>query len=165
MVGTGNLPLNRHPGLIFYIQSPVVGPRHLLDAIELFIDDFHLILLELTEQAWQESKQGLLSQLREKDANLRTRSQRLWVSIGSRDFSFNQRERVAVELEQMTRADLIRFIRSLRSDRADRLILCSYGEAHRQGERIKEVKTRHVGAGWFIQGTRNMKQLAAFGPQ
>lgn len=138
VVGTGNLPLNRHPGLIFYIQSPVVGPRHLLDAIELFIDDFHLILLELTEQAWQESKQGLLSQLREKDANLRTRSQRLWVSIGSRDFSFNQRERVAVELEQMTRADLIRFIRSLRSDRADRLILCSYGEAHRQGERIEE---------------------------
>ena len=115
-----------------------MGPRHLLDAIELFIDDFHLILLELTEQAWQESKQGLLSQLREKDANLRTRSQRLWVSIGSRDFSFNQRERVAVELEQMTRTDLIRFIRSLRSDRADRLILCSYGEAHRQGERIEE---------------------------
>ena len=138
VVGTGNLPLNRHPGLIFYIQSPVVGPRHLLDAIELFIDDFHLILLELSEQAWQESKQGLLSQLREKDANLRTRSQRLWVSIGSRDFSFNQRERVIRELELMTRADLIRFIRTLRSARADRLILCSYGEAHRHSERISE---------------------------
>ena len=23
VVGTGNLPLNRHPGLVFYIQSPL----------------------------------------------------------------------------------------------------------------------------------------------
>ena len=136
VVGTGNLPLNRHPGLILYVQSPVAGPQALLDAIELFIDDFYLVLMELSEQAWQESKQGLLSQLQEKDANLRTRSQRLWVSIGSRDFQFDQRERVAAAVAAMSRAELIRFLRSLRSHQADRLILCSYGEAHQQSERI-----------------------------
>ncbi len=134
VVGTGNLPLNRHPGLIFYIQSPVTGPRHLLDAIELFIDDFHLILLELSEQAWQQSKQGLIHQLKEKDANLRTRSQRLWVSIGSHDFEFDQREKVVSVLEQMSRADLIRFVRSLRSATADRVILYSVGDAHLQSD-------------------------------
>lgn len=138
VVGTGNLPLNRHPGLILYVQSPVAGPQALLDAIELFIDDFYLVLMELSEQAWQESKQGLLSQLQEKDANLRTRSQRLWVSIGSRDFQFDQRERVAAAVAAMSRAELIRFLRSLRSHQADRLILCSYGDAHQQSERILE---------------------------
>ncbi len=138
VVGTGNLPLNRHPGLIFYVQSPVAGPRHLLDAIELFIDDFYLVLLELSEQAWQQSKQGLIHQLKEKDANLRTRSQRLWVSIGSHDFDFDQREKVVGKLEQMSRADLIRFVRSLRSATADRLVLYSYGGAHRQSEAIEE---------------------------
>ena len=136
VVGTGNLPLNRHPGLILYVQSPVAGPQALLDAIELFIDDFYLVLMELSEQAWQESKQGLLSQLQEKDANLRTRSQRLWVSIGSRDFHFDQRERVAEALAAMSRAELVRFLRSLRSSQADRVILCSYGDEHQQGEHI-----------------------------
>ena len=70
VVGTGNLPLNRHPGLLFYVQSPVAGPLNLLEAIELFIDDFPLVMMELSEQAWQESKQGLLGQLRERDTNL-----------------------------------------------------------------------------------------------
>ena len=138
VVGTGNLPLNRHPGLILYVQSPVAGPRTLLDAIELFIDDFYLQLMEFNEQTWQESKQGLLNQLLEKDANQRTRSQRLWVSVGSRDFSFNQRERVAEAVTRMSRAELIRFLRSLRSSQADRLVLCSYGDAHQDSERICE---------------------------
>ena len=81
-------------------------------------------------------RQGLLSQLQEKDANLRTRSQRLWVSIGSRDFHFDQRERVAEALAAMSRAELVRFLRSLRSSQADRVILCSYGDEHQQGEHI-----------------------------
>lgn len=138
VVGTGNLPLNRHPGLILYIQSPVAGPQELLDAIELFIDDFYLVLMELSEQTWQESKHGLLGQLQEKDANLRTRSQRLWVSVGSRDFHFNQREKVAEAVAHMSRAEMIRFLRSLRSSRADRVILCSYGDPHQDGSRIQE---------------------------
>ena len=124
--------------MILYIQSPVAGPQELLDAIELFIDDFYLVLMELSEQTWQESKQGLLGQLQEKDANLRTRSQRLWVSVGSRDFHFNQREKVAEAVAHMSRAEMIRFLRSLRSSRADRVILCSYGDPHQDGNRIQE---------------------------
>ncbi len=91
MVGAGNLPLNRHPGLIFYIQSPVAGPQILLDAVEEFIDLFPLAMLEFTEQQWQESKAGLQAQLSERDANLRSRGQRLWVSIGNKDLGFDQR--------------------------------------------------------------------------
>ena len=73
VVGAGNLPLNRHPGLIFYIQSPVAGPQILLDAVEEFIDLFPLAMLEFTEQQWQESKAGLQAQLSERDANLQPR--------------------------------------------------------------------------------------------
>ena len=57
--------------------------------------------------------------------------------------SFQQRQKVADSLEQLERADLIRFIRSLRSSRADRIIVCSYGEAHRQETRIEQ--------GYFIR--------------
>ncbi|MEW7865155.1 insulinase family protein [Aeromonas diversa] len=137
VVGSGNLPLNRHPGLIFYIQSPVAGPQILLDAIEEFIDLFPLAMLELTEAQWQASKVGLQAQLSERDANLRTRGQRLWVSIGNKDWGFDQRERVHDEVGQLTRADLIRFITRLRSRTSDRVILCSYGQGHQHDERIE----------------------------
>jgi insulysin len=136
VVGAGNLPLNRHPGLIFYIQSPVAGPQVLLDAVEEFIDLFPLAMLEFSEQQWQESKRGLQAQLSERDANLRSRGQRLWVSIGNKDLGFDQREHVCEEVGKLSRADLVRFIMALRSRTSDRLILCSYGQGHEHDERI-----------------------------
>ena len=136
VVGAGNLPLNRHPGLIFYIQSPVAGPQVLLDAVEQFIDLFPLAMLEFSEQQWQESKAGLQAQLSERDANLRSRGQRLWVSIGNKDLGFDQRERVCEEVGRLNRADLVRFVTQLRSRTSDRLILCSYGQGHEHDERI-----------------------------
>ena len=152
VVGAGNLPLNRHPGLIFYIQSPVAGPQILLDAVEEFIDLFPLAMLEFTEQQWQESKAGLQAQLSERDANLRSRGQRLWVSIGNKDLGFDQRERVCDEVGKLSRADLVRFITQLRSRTSDRLILCSYGQGHEHDERI---------TGQFIDDPRAFRLNAA----
>ncbi|MGS3176530.1 insulinase family protein [Aeromonas sanarellii] len=152
VVGAGNLPLNRHPGLIFYIQSPVAGPQILLDAVEEFIDLFPLAMLEFTEQQWQDSKAGLQAQLSERDANLRSRGQRLWVSIGNKDLGFDQRERVREEVGQLSRADLVRFITQLRSRTSDRLILCSYGLGHEHDERI---------TGQFIDDPRAFRLNAA----
>ncbi|MGE6209224.1 insulinase family protein, partial [Aeromonas media] len=152
VVGAGNLPLNRHPGLIFYIQSPVAGPQILLDAVEEFIDLFPLAMLEFTEQQWQDSKAGLQAQLSERDANLRSRGQRLWVSIGNKDLGFDQRERVREEVGSLSRADLVRFIIQLRSRTSDRLILCSYGLGHEHDERI---------TGQFIDDPRAFRLNAA----
>lgn len=36
MVGTGNMPLNRHPGLILYVQSPSAPPSELIRSIDEF---------------------------------------------------------------------------------------------------------------------------------
>ena len=152
VVGAGNLPLNRHPGLIFYIQSPVAGPQILLDAVEEFIDLFPLAMLELTAQQWQDSKAGLQAQLSERDANLRSRGQRLWVSIGNKDLGFDQRERVCEEVGNLSRANLVRFITQLRSRTSDRLILCSYGQGHEHDERI---------TGQFIDDPRAFRLNAA----
>lgn len=132
VVGTGTLPLNRHPGLILYVQSPVAGPQDLLDAMDIFIDDFPALLQGMSEAQWQQSKAGLISQLAEKDANLRSRSQRLWVCVGGRDYAFDQKEQVADCLAQISRAQMLRFLRKLRASFADRLVLFSQGEAHQE---------------------------------
>ena len=131
MVGTGYLPLNRHPGMIFYIQSPSTGPRVLLEAIDEFIADFSYAVMQITNEQWESTKQGLISQIMEHDANLKTRGQRYWVSLGNRDYQFDQRESVAAKVETLTRADLIKFMmQRMRSKHCDRLVLFSCGEQH-----------------------------------
>ncbi|WP_256260880.1 insulinase family protein [Shewanella sp. NIFS-20-20] len=133
MVGTGYLPLHRHPGIIFYIQSPASGPVKLLQAIDEFIADFTYAIMQITTEQWQSTKQGLINQVMEHDANLKTRSQRYWASLGHKDYAFNQREHVVADIEKLTRADLISFIIGhMRTQHADRLVLHSTGLAHQQ---------------------------------
>lgn len=131
MVGTGYLPLNRHPGMIFYVQSPTTGPRRLLEAIDEFIADFNYAVMQITNEQWESTKQGMISQIMEHDTNLKTRSQRYWISIGNRDYEFTQREIVVAEVEKLTRADLIKFmVSNMRSKDCDRLVLFTCGEQH-----------------------------------
>ncbi|UTV28426.1 insulinase family protein [Photobacterium atrarenae] len=146
MVGTANLPLNRHPGLILYIQSPVASPAQLSEAIDEFTNAFALVLLELNEAQWQASKQGLLAQITEPDTNLRARAQRYWISIGNKDEQFNQRQKVAEALRALTRADMVRFVVDIIKPRtANRLIMHCQGQAHSNleplmiGESIESV--------------------------
>ncbi|GIU08443.1 MULTISPECIES: insulinase family protein [unclassified Shewanella] len=131
MVGTGYLPLNRYPGMIFYIQSPTAGPKQLLEAIDEFIADFTYAILQITNEQWESTKYGLITQLLVKDQSLKTRSQRYWSSIGNKDYKFNQRESVAEQIKSLTRADLIKFImQKMRTKHCDRLVLFSTGDCH-----------------------------------
>jgi len=123
VVGTGNIPLNRHAGLMFYVQSPHTQPTKLLDAINDFIDFFPFGMISFTEQQWQSSKQGLISKLHEPDANINSKSKRLWHSIGIKDKTFNKSDKIAEELEKIERVDLIRFMVELKSRTSDRLIM------------------------------------------
>ncbi|GIU10936.1 peptidase M16 [Shewanella sp. c952] len=133
MVGTGYLPLNRYPGIIFYIQSPSTGPQILLEAIDEFIADFTYAILQITNEQWEATKTGLINQVMEHDSNLKTRSQRYWSSIGNKDFQFNQREQVVAQIETLTRSDLIKFIMNkMRTKHCDRLVLFSTGESHQE---------------------------------
>nr|MBP7541555.1 hypothetical protein [Saprospiraceae bacterium] len=78
------------------------------------------------------TKVGLINQIMEHDANLKTRSQRYWVSVGNRDYQFNQRELVVDEITKLTRTDLLKFMmRKMRTKHSDRLVLFSTGEQHR----------------------------------
>lgn len=128
MVGTGNLPLNRHPGIVLYVQSPNAAPVDLISSIDEFLNAFYMVLLELNEYQWHSSKRGLWNQIATPDTTLRSRAQRLWVAIGNKDRSFNQKEVVLEELKTLTRADMIRFVvNELKPRTANRLIMHTQG--------------------------------------
>ncbi len=135
MVGTGNMPMNRHPGLVLYVQSPNAAPTDLIYSIDEFLNAFYMVLLELNDYQWHSSKRGLWNQISTPDPTLRTRAQRLWVAIGNKDWEFNQREVVLEELKQLTRSDMIRFVvNTLKPRTANRLIMHSLGNAHKDSE-------------------------------
>ncbi|MET2900563.1 insulinase family protein [Vibrio rotiferianus] len=137
MVGTGNMPLNRHPGIVLYVQSPNAAPAELVTSIDEFLNAFYMVLLELNEYQWHSSKRGLWNQIAAPDTTLRGRAQRLWVAIGNKDTDFNQREKVLEELKEFTRTDMIRFVvNELKPRTANRLIMHSQGIAHADEPRI-----------------------------
>ncbi|GAB2665436.1 insulinase family protein [Vibrio panuliri] len=135
MVGTGNMPLNKHPGIVLYVQSPNAAPVELISSIDEFLNAFYMVLLELNEYQWHSSKRGLWNQIATPDTTLRGRAQRLWVAIGNKDEDFNQRQRVLAELKKLTRSDMIRFVvNQLKPRTANRLIMHTQGNAHQEAE-------------------------------
>ncbi len=131
MVGTGNMPLNRHSGLALYVQSPNAAPSELLTSVDEFLNAFYLVLLELTDEQWQSSKQGLLNQIMTPDSNLRSRGQRYWVAIGNKDLEFNNRDIVIEKILKLDRTEMIRFVvNTLKPRTANRLIMHSKGLEH-----------------------------------
>lgn len=155
VVGSSNLPLNRHAGLIFYIQSPHAHPMQLIDAIDDFLDEFPILTFELTHQQWQASLDGLIAQILEVESNMRTRARRYWSSIGSKDYQFDQRQRIVEQLRRLTRADVVRFIMSLKAKHRDRVLVYSCGQAHEEnptleiGEPIDSIGDFHSNSDRF----------------
>ncbi|KJY83064.1 peptidase M16 [Vibrio galatheae] len=137
MVGTGNLPLNKHPGIALYVQSPNAAPIDLISSIDEFLNAFYMVLLELNEYQWHSSKRGLWNQIATPDTTLRGRAQRLWVAIGNKDTNFNHREVVLEELKTLTKTDMIRFVvNELKPRTANRLIMHTQGNAHHSAEKL-----------------------------
>lgn len=137
MVGTGNLPLNRHPGIVLYVQSPNAAPADLVSSIDEFLNAFYMVLLELNDYQWHSSKRGLWNQISTPDTTLRSRAQRMWVAIGNKDYEFNQREKVLEELKELDRSDMIRFVvNELKPRTANRLIMHTQGNAHNQADKL-----------------------------
>ncbi|MBY6186041.1 insulinase family protein [Marinobacter hydrocarbonoclasticus] len=142
MVGTSYVPMNRCPGIIFYVQSPVSGPLQLLESIDQFIADYSYALMQISAAQWQATKDALCNQILEQDNNLKSKAQRVWVSIGNKDTDFNHRERVAEAIQNLERADLIRYLmQQMRRSNPDRLVLYATGGSHSEHEPLSGERT------------------------
>jgi insulysin len=129
LVGTGYVPLNRFPGIALYIQSPDHESPALFDEINLFLHQFCQEILEMQEDQWRKIQQGIITQVVEKDSNLRVRCQRFWFSIGNKDPLFDERDRVARKMLQLTPEDLHRFAKKILLDSTDsKLTIMTQGE-------------------------------------
>ncbi len=128
LVGSGYLPFNQHPGLSFYVQSPLASAAQLVEAIHKFLNQVNEDMLSFSS-LWSTLKQGVVKQLSEKDTNLSMKSQRLWMGIGNNDSNFDQHLRLINTVAQLDFATFCHFYqRMLLRDGFGELIL--YSDIH-----------------------------------
>jgi secreted Zn-dependent insulinase-like peptidase len=127
LVGVGYIPINRYPGIAFYIQSPHIEALTLMTAINEFIEQAAVIIETMTADEWQHLQQGLASQLQEQDTNLRIRSQRFWAAICNKDDDFSHKDRLIKEIINLTFAEVKALLAShlLAQTNPDRITLMS----------------------------------------
>jgi secreted Zn-dependent insulinase-like peptidase len=125
LVGTGYVPMNLLPGIAFYIQSPAASCADLYKATLAFYKNFLSELEELDEDEFVQMKQGLATQIKERDSSLGARAKRLWLAIGQGDHQFDLNEQIEIALEQLSLADFIAFFYQLLAPDYDALFLAT----------------------------------------
>ena len=127
LVGVGYVPINRYPGIAFYIQSPHCDAYNLANAMDEFIENSLGMLGDIKEQEWLHLLKGLTGQLQEKDHNLRIKSQRFWAAICNKDDNFNDKEQLLKAMLELTLTEVKSFVskRLIQASQPDRLILYS----------------------------------------
>lgn len=102
LVGSGYMPICDVPGLAVYVQSHEVSSddlrRHIYDCVDGFLTE----LMALPEDEFNAHKQAVIHQYLEKPANLTQKCQQLWISVGNKDYQFNQRMQIVAELQRIS---------------------------------------------------------------
>jgi secreted Zn-dependent insulinase-like peptidase len=125
LVGTGYVPMNLLPGIAFYIQSPSASCAELYQATLAFYKNFLAELEELDDDEFVQMKQGLATQIKERDSSLGARAKRLWLAIGQGDHQFDLNEQIEKALERLNLKDFIAFFYQLLAPDYDAIFLAT----------------------------------------
>lgn len=125
LVGTGYVPINTLPGIAFYIQSPKADCDALYQATVMFFRGFLADTSSLTEDEFTQARQGLLSQLYERDNSLGARAKRLWLALGQQDLDFNLTDNIITALSKLQLEQFITFLQQLLLPSYDAIFLAT----------------------------------------
>ena len=126
LVGVGYVPTGYYPGIALYIQSPHTEAQELNQAIEAFVVSSLSLIEKVSTQEWHNLRSGLASQLLEKDASLRVKSQRFWSSISSKDFKFNNKQKLIDTIRKMELSAIKAFVGKFLTDPASNTIAADH---------------------------------------
>ncbi|WP_263078955.1 insulinase family protein [Endozoicomonas sp. Mp262] len=133
VVLAGARPVEKHPGMIFVVQSPKLDPLGLEARVDTFLKQQKDRMAKLTEEELKQYQQGLMGDLLKRDANLDERGSRFWQAINSQE-TFDNREKIAEEISKMTVADMQQALATLLEGKG-RLVVRSFGEGHQQAKK------------------------------
>ncbi len=106
LAGSGYMPLCNVPGLAVYVQSHKYNQDDLLQELELCLGLFTKEIHNMADEELLAHKQAVIHQYNEQPSNMGQKSQQLWISIGNKDYGFDQKHRIATEIEKLDRKQL-----------------------------------------------------------
>lgn len=126
IVSASPFPQNAVPGLIFIVQSPTASASEILAESELFFNDFKNQINELTDEAFEDHKQGLISRLVSKKKNMSEKIGHFWHDIEVNRLTFDTNEAIAKEVEKISLADIQALYQSSILDKKDPRLLFAH---------------------------------------
>ncbi|MDP6374843.1 MAG: insulinase family protein [Pseudomonadales bacterium] len=129
IVTTLNTTFRDQAGVGFIIQSPVASPRSLEDATVAFLDRQVIAIREMSDDDFAANREGLISELKQRDQNLGERSGRFWRDLDLDITTFDSRKQIARQVERIDQDTIQTFIAELaRRVRNQRLIVYAPGK-------------------------------------
>lgn len=101
LAGSGYMPLCNVPGVAVYVQSHKHQQDELLSELETCLTLFVAEIEQMSEQDLKTHKDAVIHQYNELPSNMSQKSQQLWISIGNKDHGFDQKHRIATEIEKL----------------------------------------------------------------
>ncbi|WP_175404459.1 insulinase family protein [Endozoicomonas atrinae] len=140
VVFAGPRPFEKHPGVIFVVQSPKLDPIGIEGRVEQFLNDQKAGLSGLTDQELEQYRQGLIGDLLKKDDNMDERNGRFWQGIASDELDFENRVKIADEIRKLKPLDMQSALARLMENKG-KLVIRSFGEPHKKAYRKETNRT------------------------
>ncbi len=125
-------PVEKHPGIVFVVQSPKADPVDIERYVDTFLKEQVKRFEKMTDAELESYRQGLVGALLKRDSNLDERVARFWQSIDSQE-SFDNREQIAKAVSNTTVLDMQHALATLVKGQG-RLIVRSFGAGHQQAK-------------------------------
>ncbi len=154
VVGLGARAIDRQPGILLTVQSPVASPDQIFKAMQVYLDSQPAVLAAMSDEEFNAKRQGLLVKLLEADKNLAQRTERYWNDLDEEITTFDGNRQLAAAVESLTREDLRVYISDLSRRLKEQSIVAfsrgAFAPLARHGERspsISEFKRRQTQTG------------------
>ena len=131
LAGSGYMPLCNVPGLAVYVQSHKFDQEALLHELELCLNLFAKEIDSMHDEELLAHKEAVIHQYNEQPSNMSQKSQQLWISIGNKDYGFDQKHRIATEIEKLDRQQLSAWCEANLT--TDKLQCVRLGSSHHNG--------------------------------
>jgi secreted Zn-dependent insulinase-like peptidase len=113
VVSAGIRRMDTQSGNLFLVQSPKADVAYLEQAVITFLRNYVNNWDALSDELFEQQKNGLIARLTEKDKNLAQRSQRYWQSLVEENYNFDSNEQIAANVAGLTKGDMAAFLQDL----------------------------------------------------
>ena len=115
------------PGVVLSVQSPSHNAVEIADLYNQFIEGFPSQLQNLSEAEFTQAKQGLIARILQRDKRLADRTNRYWQEIDLGQLSFDSREQLVSEIQQLTKDNLINYFQKIVLEQPRKIVVQAPG--------------------------------------